>query len=125
VGSGRPPQEAEFTLVASVPAGTYHVECDAVITASVDVTFSLIWRHADHAADTVLATWQQHFDPRASGFDAQPYEIDEPGVAIDAQPGDQFVFRYEGTNTQSQEAFIPNGDGASSNGRIPAITLPQ
>lgn len=118
-------QDAEFTLITSVPAGTYHVECDAVITASVDVTFSLIWRHADHSADTVLATWMKHWDPAPSGFDAQPYEIDEPAPAIDAKPGDQFVFRYAGANTTSTEAFIPNGDGAHSNGRIPAITLPQ
>ena len=118
-------QDAAFTLLASVPAGTYHVECDAVITASVDVTFSLIWRHADKSADTVLATWMKHWDPLASGFDAQPYEIDEPGAAIDMEPGDQFVFRYAGANTTSDEAFIPNGDGAHSNGRIPAITLPQ
>jgi hypothetical protein len=109
-----------------VPAGTYHVECDAVITASVDTTFSLIWRHADMSADTVLATWTKHWDPLPDGFDAQPYEIDEPGSAITAQPGDQFVFRYSASGTTtSQEAFIPNGDGAHSNGRIPAITLPQ
>ena len=118
-------QDAEFTLLASVPAGTYHVECDAVITASVDTTFSLIWRHADHSADTVLATWMKHWDPTPGSFDAQPYELDESAPAIDAQPGDQFVFRYAAANTVSNEAFIPNGDGAHSNGRIPAITLPQ
>jgi hypothetical protein len=118
-------QDAEFALLASVPGGTYHVECDAVITASVDVTFSLIWRHANQSADTVLATWMKHWDPLPSGFDAQPYEIDEPGAAIDMAPGDQFVFRYAGANTTSDEAFIPNGDGAHSNGRIPAITLPH
>lgn len=118
-------QDAEFTLLASVPAGTYHVECDAVITASVDTTFSLIWRHADKAADTVLATWTKHWDPLPDGFDAQAYETDQAASAIDAQPGDQLVFRYTGANTVSDEAFIPNGDGAHSNGRIPAITLPR
>ena len=96
-----------------------------MITASVDTTFSLIWRHADKSADTVLATWMQHWEPLADGFNAQPYEVDEPGPAIDAKPGDQFVFRYAASGTTtSAEAFIPNGDGAHSNGRIPAITLP-
>lgn len=118
-------QEAEFSLLASVPAGTYHVECDAVITASVDVTFSLLWRHADRSPDSVLATWTKHWDPTPGSFDAQPYEIDEPAGAIDALPGDQLIFKYEGANSTSQEAFIPNGDGVHSNGRIPAITLPQ
>ena len=97
----------------------------AAATDSVDTTFSLIWRHADKTADTVLATWQKHWDPTPGSFDAQPYEIDETGPAIDAQPGDQLVFRYAAANSVSQEAFIPNGDGSHSNGRIPAITLPQ
>lgn len=113
-----------FDLRASVPAGTYHVECDAVITASVDVTFTLIWRRG--GTDRPLAQWMQHWDPLASGrFIAQPYEVDMAGMAIDFQPGDQLVFRYAGANSTADEAFIPNGDGASSSGRIPAITLPQ
>jgi len=44
--------------------------------------------------------------------------------AIDAQTGDQLVFRYTGSNTTGVEAYIPNGDGPNSNGRIPNITLP-
>jgi hypothetical protein len=117
-------QEAPFDLRASVPAGTYHVECDAVIIGSVDVTFTLIWRHG--GTDTTLAQWVQHWDPLPnSNYEAQPYEVDEAAPAIDYRAGDQLVFRYEAMNTTTAEAFIPNGDGASSNGRIPNIALPQ
>ena len=117
--------DAAFALRAAVPAGTYHVECDAVITASIDVTFSLIWRRG--ATDTMLAQWMKHWDPLAGSFNAQAYEVDMAGLAIDYQPGDQLVFRYAGNGSPGvqAEAFIPNGDGRNSSGRIPAITLPH
>jgi hypothetical protein len=118
-------QEAAFSLRASVPAGTYHVECDAVVIQAVDVTFTLIWRHG--ATDTTLARWMRHWDPLPpGGFDAQPYEVDMAAPAIDYRAGDQLVFRYEGPSPDlpNTQAFIPNGDGANAHGRIPSITLP-
>jgi hypothetical protein len=109
-----------------VPAGTYHVECDSIIIDPVDITFTLIWRRG--ATDTTLVQWTKHWDPLPGGvYDAQAYEVDEPAPAIDFQPGDQLVFRYAGaptSTTSNAQAFIPDGDGAISNGRIPAITLP-
>jgi hypothetical protein len=116
--------DAVFSLRAAVPAGTYHIECDSVITASIDVTFSLIWRRG--AADMLLAQWMKHWEPRISGFEAQPYEVDMAAQAIDYKSGDQLVFRYAGNGPPGtlNEAFIPNGDGRNSNGRVPAITLP-
>jgi len=123
VGSGGS-QEAAYALKASVPAGTVHFVLDAVITASVDVTFDWIWRSG--SGDTTLAEWTEHYDPLGSGdFDAQALEYDEPCAAIDFTAGDQVVFRYTGANTASQEAYIPNGDGALENGRIPNMTLPR
>ena len=123
MGAGRS-QEAPYTLKASVPAGTYHCVLDAVIIASVDVTFDLIWRRG--TTDMPLATWTDHFEPNGGGnFDAQPHEYDEPAPAIDWKDGDLFIFRYTGANTVSNEAWIPNGDGAISHGRIPNITLPK
>jgi len=123
VGAGGS-QEAPYTLKAKVPAGTYHLVMDAVITLSIDVQFDLIWRRGD--TDTVLATWNQHFDPNGGGnFDAQPWEYDEDCAAIDTLKGDQLVFRYTGTGGATNEAYIPNGDGPFSHGRIPNITLPK
>ena len=117
-------QEAEWSLKADVPAGTYHVICDAVVIRAIDVTFDLVWRHA--GTDTNLASWTQHFDVMPGGtFRAQAYEIDQDAPAIDFSPGDQFIFRYSGANSTSSNAFIPNGDGATANGRIPNITLPH
>lgn len=117
-------QEAPYSLKGSVPAGTYHVICDAIVIRPVDVTFDLFWRRG--GVDTTLATWTQHFEPLPGGvFKAQAYEIDHDAPAIDFQSGDQFIFRYTGANTTSMMAFIPNGDGATADGRIPNITLPQ
>ena len=106
-----------------MPAGTYHFVLDCIVTAKVDVTFELVWRHG--SADTVLSTWSQHFDPLASGYDAQPYEVDQKAPAIASGDGDQLVFRYSATNTSKAEAWIPNGDGKIQHGRIPNITLPN
>jgi len=100
------------------------VICDAIVIKPVDATFDLIHRH--DGGDTVLASWTQHFDPLANGeYTAQPYELDVQAAAIDQHSGDQLVFRYSGANTTAQMAFIPNGDGAITDGRIPNITLPR
>jgi hypothetical protein len=116
-------QDAAFNLLASVPAGNYHVQCDSIILAPVDVTFTLILRRG--ASDTTLAQWSRHWDPLpGDAYLAQAYEVDMPAMAIDFQPGDQLVFRYAGANTDNSQAFIPNGDGRLKQGRIPAITLP-
>jgi hypothetical protein len=116
-------QEASFDLRASVHAGAYHVTCDAVIIGSVDAAFTLIWRRG--VTDTTLAQWVKHWEPLPDGtFEAQPYEVDETAPAIDWQAGDQLVFRYAAMNTTTPNAFIPNGDGALSHGRIPSIALP-
>ncbi len=118
-------QEAPYNLKASVPAGTYHFILDAVIIASIDVQFDLIWRRG--STDMPLASWMEHYDPATDGgFDAQPFEYDETAPAIDFQAGDELVFRYTGSNTtEMTETYIPNGDGSLSNGRIPNITLPK
>jgi hypothetical protein len=109
-----------------VPAGTYHVECDGVVTSSVDMTFALLWRHASGDADTVLVTWSQHFDPSPNNdFNAQAYEVDEQAPAITFAAGDQLVFSYVGANASQADAFIPAGGGVTEGGRDPAITLPQ
>ena len=98
--------------------------CDAIVLVPVDVQFDFIHRRG--AADTVIATWSEHFEPLPDGvYEAQPYELDVQGAAIDFEPGDQFVWRFIGTSQEQSMAFIPNGDGATANGRIPRVTLPR
>jgi FtsP/CotA-like multicopper oxidase with cupredoxin domain len=117
-------QEAVYDLRADVPAGMYHVACDAIIIGPVDVTFTLIWRRDQ--VDATLAQWIRHWDPLPNGgYDAQGYQIDEAAPAISWQAGDQLVFRYAAANTTTAEAFIPNGDGFRARGQIPNITLPR
>ena len=115
--------DAEYDLKADVPSGTYHIVLDSIIIRSVDATYELIHRRG--ATDTQLATWAQHWEPLPGGvYTAQAYEIDIDAPAIDCKEGDQLVFRYKGDNTTLGMAYIPNGDGHLTNGRIPNITLP-
>lgn len=116
-------QEAEFSLVADLPAGTYHFVLDSIIVRSVDVTFDLFVRRG--TTDMPLASWTKTFAPLPSSFDAQAYEVDMAAPAINFAAGDQLIFRYSAANTTDADAYIPNGDGFLSNGRIPNITLPR
>ena len=105
-----------------MPSGAYHFVLDCIVIAPVDVKFELMARHG---TDTVvLATWSKHFDPLATGYDAQPYEVDMTGAKIDFVKGDKLVFKFSGANTIQSDAWIPNGDGGLSQGRIPNLTLP-
>jgi hypothetical protein len=127
------PCEAAFDLVASVPAGTYHVVADALIIGSVDVTYDLIWRSPKHG-DNVLATLTKTYEEAADPSVAQllEYNMTTP-TAIAYEAGDQFVWRYTGSNGVlannggSGDAYYPNSDGnvAGPSAQIPNITLPQ
>jgi hypothetical protein len=126
VGTGSP-REAEFSLIDSVPAGTYRLIGDGIITGSVDVTWEVIWRRPGMPpTDVVLATWTHHFDPRGMGdFRAQAFEESMSVTqAIDFVDGDQLVLRYNGMNGPFPMSYVPNGDGALAEGRIPNLTLP-
>jgi hypothetical protein len=123
VGIGDP-LEAEYPLVAAIPAGTWHLVADGVIIEPVDVQFELIWR--GDAGDQVIASFQHHFDPNGGGnFDAVAYEDTADADAVPAAAGDQLVLRFSAMNATLEMAYIPNGDGAQTHGRIPFIELPQ
>ena len=118
-------QEAAYKLKASVPAGTYHFVLDGIIIRPVDVTFDLIWRRGDdrHVARDAGSSTSMPLPARRSTRRRTRSIRCRP--AIDLQDGDQLVFRYTGRNDASMQAWIPNGDGALANGRIPNITLPR
>ena len=116
--------EAEYALKADVPAGTYKVIYDGIIIRDVEVQFDLVWRRG--ATDTVLGTWTQMFQPLPGMFTAQPFERDVvTPTKIDFAKGDQLIFRYTGLSSTAMMAYIPNGDGNITGGRIPNITLPR
>ena len=77
-------------------------------------------------ADSDIATWDHHFDPLPNAqFTAQAYDGDADGTAVDFQAGDQLVFKYTGASAMLLNAYVPNGDGARKDGRIPNLTLPR
>jgi hypothetical protein len=94
---------------------------DGIVIDACDVTYDLLWR--DAAGDHAVASWQHHYDPPPSGFDAAPFEADASGAAAPNARGDALVLRFTVQSTQSI-AYIPNGDGAKTNGRIPQLTVP-
>ena len=126
MGAGRS-QEAEYLLLDDLPAGQWRLIADGIIVFPVDVTFEILVRPGDGSPDVPIAMWQRHFDPLPMGFEAQAYEVTADGPFVDQQPGDQLIFRYTGNNTEATKtmAYIPNGDGAEANGRIPYMVLPR
>ena len=116
--------DATYALQANLPAGTWTIVGDGIITASVDVTYELLLRHA--GVDTTIASWQHHFDPLGNGdFSAQPFDGTATGTAQTVVSGDLLVWRFIGANSTAAMAFVPNGDGTLSHGRLPSIVLPQ
>jgi hypothetical protein len=119
--------EATLTLAGPIPAGTWHLVGDGIVFSSVDVEYDVLWRHA--GSDSPLVTFRHHFDPLsgAQQFDASPFEADGAGAAAAARAGDLLVLRFStvGADGGAGTVFIPNGDGAKANGRIPSLTLPR
>jgi hypothetical protein len=112
-----------------VPAGTWHLVGDGIITQAVDVEFDILWRRIGRG-DVTVATWNHHFEPKprhpdgTGDFTATAYEEDATGTAIDFADGDVLVFKYIGTNSTLANAYSPDGDGSSKAGRNPYIDLP-
>lgn len=97
----------------------------------VDVKYEILWRKAGTPdgggpADTVLATYNHHFEPKGGGdFSATAYEDTVAGPAAPAEPGDQLVLRVSVSGTTASTAFVVNGDTAAAGGRDPFIDLPR
>lgn len=117
--------EAAYTLADPIPAGTWRLIADGIIIEPVDVTFELLVRPADGSADNALATFTHHFDPLPDGvYEAQPFEETAEVAAVDPAEGDRLIFRYGAESAGLSMAYVPNGDGALTGGRIPSIELP-
>jgi len=118
--------EAAFALREPIAAGALRLAFDGIVIEPVDVSIEILWRHADGSGDTQLASFERHFDPLAgSVYRAQTWDETAMVDAVPAQGGDALVLRYTGESASLPAAFIPNGDGSSTGGRIPFIELPH
>ena len=45
--------------------------------------------------------------------------------AVDVEEGDLLIFRYTGQSAELGMAYVPNGEGDRTGGRIPFIDLPR
>jgi hypothetical protein len=123
VGAGRS-LEAAYRLSGGIGAGSWSFVLDGICLESVDVTFELLLRAGSD--DTILASFARHYDPLENGdYRAQPFEHAEELGSVDAEDGDQLVFRYTGEGSDMMEAWIPNGEGDSLGGRLPYLDLPS
>jgi hypothetical protein len=122
VGAGRS-LEAAYTLTRPVGAGTLYLVADGMCLEAVDVTYDIVLRSG--GADTVLGTIDHHWDPLEGGsYMAQPFEVGRPVEAPVGAAGDELILRFTGTNSEMTMAYVPNGDGASTGGRIPYLDVP-
>jgi hypothetical protein len=96
---------------------------DGLILEAVDVTFDIVLRRAGR--DTLVASWQHHFDVEGRYKAAELFEATAAGPALDVKTGDLLVFRYTGQSAELEMAYVPNGEGATKKGRVPFIDLPQ
>jgi hypothetical protein len=118
--------EAAYSLGDPIPAGTWRLVADGIILEVVDVRFEILLRRGDGSEDIELASFEHHFEPLPGGaYEAQPYEATADVVAVEPAPGDQLIFRYSGESASMPMAYIPNGDGELTGGRIPFIELPR
>jgi hypothetical protein len=120
--------EAALQLAGPIKSGTWHLVGDGIVLQPADVQYEVVWRH--DGVDSPIVQWIHHFEvqPSPVRFDAVRFEADAAGAAVPAAPGDRLVLRWSipGPDGGSgSTAFIPNGDGANSQGRIPSLTIPR
>ncbi len=123
--------EAAYRLAGPIKAGNWHLVGDGVLFDPATVTWSVIWRDAGGKDHPVVSF--THDFPEASGaplstgyLPAIAFEADAMGVAAAAQPNDELVLRFTAVgNPSDPDLYLPNGDGAKAQGRIPSLTLPQ
>jgi hypothetical protein len=72
----------------------------------------------------VLVSFSASYTPLpGASYVPQPFEYDEPGPAIDFEPGDEFVYTYQAGSDSEPASYEPNGDQVGDT-PDPSITLP-
>lgn len=134
VGDSPDTAEAAYTLHGPIPAGTWHLVGDGIITgtAVTNATVSFEVRLRPQAAladelDKVILQTQNTFvrDPQ-NAFAPVLFETLVPGILVAATPGDRLVLRIHALRGDSGAMYILNGDGnrMSAAARIPHLDLP-
>jgi hypothetical protein len=112
--------QAPFTLIAPIPAGTWHLVGDGEDVALQPVVqFDIIWRHGG-ASTTVASTTHTFVGPGTV-----PFATDLTGTAVDPQPGDQLILVFSTIGGGNNASYTPNGDGSTAGGAVPNLTLPR
>ncbi len=125
MGAGRS-LEAAYRLAGRIPGGTWTFVLDGICLDAVDVHVELLLRAGPGDGDErELAALDHHFDPLPGGeYRAQAFEEDAGLDAVEAASGDRLVLRFTGDESDLMMAYIPNGDGDLTGGRIPYLDLP-
>jgi hypothetical protein len=136
VGDSPDTEEAAYTLHGPIPAGTWHLVGDGIITGTgvtnVTILFEVRLRPkaalADELDKVVLQT-QNTFardpDPQRA-FAPVLFETLVAGISVDATPGDRLILRIHALRGDSGAMYILNGDGdrGAPGARIPHLDLP-
>lgn len=115
--------EAAWPLAGDLRAGDWHLAADCMVVEPVDVRLEILRRRG--GVDTPIVMWEQSFEPGDDINRAQTHDLHATGPAVaDVEDGDLLIFRYTGLTGTRPMAWIPNGDGARTMGRMPFLELP-
>lgn len=113
-----------------LPSGTLTLIGDALVTGdgveSIDATWQLFLRGPDDTTPAVLLhTFDHNYerDP-VKRFDAVKYE-ESASITGGGDAGSRLTVKITPLTGGPNAFFLPNGDGATTNGRIPHFVLPQ
>ena len=134
VGDSPDTLKAAYTLYGPIPAGTWHLVGDGILTGSgvtnITVGFEVRLRPQGAVAeerDTILLSTQNTFqrdpDPQRA-FAPVLFETTVAGLAAAAAPGDRLVWRIHALRGDSGAMYIPNGDG-DRKGQYPGARIPR
>ena len=121
--------DASFTLRAPLQAGTWNLVGDGLITGDQVTEMQVTWElylsgPDDTTLPILLGSWDHVYvrNPNAR-FDAVKYE-EKLQLQGGGKAGDRLRLHITPQTGGATAFFLPNGDGVTTNGRIPHLDLP-